>query len=56
MSKAEEVFIEAYMRWQSEHERGDPEGKKYFEGGLDAMIMLAQMLGVPDKWIQENLL
>ncbi len=56
MNKDEEVFIEAYMRWQSEQERGDPEGKKYFEGGLDAIIMLAQMLGYSEEWIQNQLI
>ena len=56
MNRVEEIFIEAYMRWQSENERGDLEGKKYFEGGMDAIIMLAQMLGISDKWIQEKLL
>lgn len=52
----DDIFIEAYMRWQSENERGDIEGKRYFEGGLDALIMLAQMLGYSEEWIQKNLI
>jgi hypothetical protein len=52
----EQIFIEAYMRWQSEHEGGDIAGKPYFEGGCDALIMLAQMFGASDEWIQKELM
>ena len=51
----EKIFIEAYMRWEAEYDRGDPNGKKYFNGGLDAIIMLAQMLGCSDDWIKQEL-
>ncbi len=51
----EKIFIEAYMRWEAEHDRGDPDANNYFEGGLDAIIMLAQMLGCSDDWIKTKL-
>lgn len=52
----EKIIIEAYMRWQSEQERGNIEGKRYFEGGLDALIMLAQMIGFSNEWIGKELI
>lgn len=53
MNKVEGIFTEAYMKWQSEHEGGDIAGKPYFEGGCDAMIMLAQMFGASEDFIKK---
>lgn len=50
------TLIEAMIRWKTQYEQGDKEGKEYFEGGMDAIIMIAQMFGLSDVWVQNNLI
>lgn len=51
-----DVLKEAMIRWRTQNERGDITGKQYFEGGMDSIIMIAQMFGLSEEWIQKELI